>query len=204
MEIENLKETLKLKETRNATTQARLRNQVKSLEKDNANLKEEIDKVSKLNAKLQVSQRANNRKPSDTKMLHEINKNLTKLTQKTKTKAKVSTSESSTSDEDSLHEEVSKKLKPPPVIDTVPVKQTENNCKHSSTPPLSLRQRKSLENNENDRNSPNVDSSFKSFSEEALEKNYERIFAELTPHRLSNNSLDSQKNGILLFRFFFF
>lgn len=79
IEIANLKETQKLKDTKNSTTQARLRNQIKSLEKDRAHLQEEIEKLTKQNAKLVATQKIN-AKPSDTKMLQEINKNLNKLT----------------------------------------------------------------------------------------------------------------------------
>ncbi|XP_017786938.1 PREDICTED: RING finger protein PFF0165c [Nicrophorus vespilloides] len=83
IELANTKETLKLKETRNGTTQARLRTQIKSLEKDNGNLKDEVEKLQKQNAKLVAAQKVA-RKPSETKMLHEINKNLTKLSQDVK------------------------------------------------------------------------------------------------------------------------
>lgn len=83
IEVANLKETQKLKDTKNSTTQARLRNQIKNLEKENANLKDEVEKLTKQNARLTAAQKIN-RRPSDTKMLHEINKNLTKLTQESK------------------------------------------------------------------------------------------------------------------------
>lgn len=79
-EIATLKETLKVKESKNGMTQARLRNQIKTLEKDNSNLKEEIENLNRQNARLTVNQKVY-RKPSDTKMLHEINRNLTKLAQ---------------------------------------------------------------------------------------------------------------------------
>ncbi|RZC40426.1 centromere protein J [Asbolus verrucosus] len=80
-EVADLRETLKLKESKNGMTQARLRNQVKQLEKENSNLKDEIEKLTKENARLSASQKLN-RRPSDTKILHEINKNISKLTQK--------------------------------------------------------------------------------------------------------------------------
>ncbi|XP_065159120.1 centromere protein J [Atheta coriaria] len=80
-ELANVKETLKVKETRNGTTQARLRTQIKSLEKDNAHLKEEIEKLQKVNARLQNQTQVSRKgRQDETKMLHEINKNLTKLT----------------------------------------------------------------------------------------------------------------------------
>lgn len=82
MELENLKEVQKMKDTKNSTTQARLRNQIKMLEKENARLKDEVEKLTKQNAKLTAAQRVP-RRPHETKMLQEINKNLTKLTQET-------------------------------------------------------------------------------------------------------------------------
>ncbi|KAK4878519.1 hypothetical protein RN001_011025 [Aquatica leii] len=99
-EIATLKETLKLKETRHGTTQARLRNQIKSLEKDNANLKIEIDNLNKQHAKLVVHQKLNV-KPSNTKILHEINKNLSKLSRERLRKSVETVESSSEDDKDS-------------------------------------------------------------------------------------------------------
>ncbi|KAH0817913.1 hypothetical protein GEV33_004878 [Tenebrio molitor] len=81
-EVADLRETLKLKESKNGMTQARLRNQIKQLEKDNSNLKDEVERLTKENAKLSATQKLN-RRPSDAKILHEINKNISKLTQET-------------------------------------------------------------------------------------------------------------------------
>lgn len=81
-EIADLTETLKLKESKNGMTQARLRNQIKQLEKENINLKEEVERLTKGNAKLMATQQLN-RRPTETKILHEINKNITKLTKET-------------------------------------------------------------------------------------------------------------------------
>ena len=78
-EVESLKECSKLKDAKNGATQARLRTQIKSYEKEVTNLKEELENLRKQNAKLQLVQK-NFRKSNDTKMLHEINKNLSKLT----------------------------------------------------------------------------------------------------------------------------
>jgi predicted RNase H-like nuclease (RuvC/YqgF family) len=80
--VADLSETLKLKESKNGMTQARLRNQIKQLEKDNSNLKDEVERLTKENAKLTATQKLN-RRPSDAKILHEINKNISKLTQET-------------------------------------------------------------------------------------------------------------------------
>lgn len=258
LEIENLKETLKLKETRNATTQARLRNQVKSLEKDNANLKEELDKLTKQNAKLQVNQRVNSRRPSDTKMLHEINKNLTKLTttnveklakngNRAKKKVQTVENESSTSsttecisddeddesddslieDDNSTKKNDKRKLCKKRIIEKrnackntfhEPVRETPEENRNQKknplssnpstfnkelTPPLTLRQKRNVENCENDRNVTNIEAlnEIKSYSDTSIERNYEKFFAEsnLKPSRLSNNSLnDSQKNGTFI------
>lgn len=88
IELANLKETYKLKDTKNSTTQARLRNQIKALEKETTALKEEVEKLTKQNAKLLASQKLGTR-PSDTKMLHEINRNLSKLTKDVKVSDKV-------------------------------------------------------------------------------------------------------------------
>lgn len=80
-ELTDTKELLKLKETKNGATQARLRNQIKSLEKEKEELKTSIENLQKENSKLNASRRI--QRPSEVKMLHEINKNLTKLTEET-------------------------------------------------------------------------------------------------------------------------
>ncbi|KAK5638021.1 hypothetical protein RI129_012316 [Pyrocoelia pectoralis] len=87
MEVATLQEMLKLKESKHGTTQARLRNQIKNLEKENANLKTEIEDLNRQHAKVMVSERMKQRKPSGTKILHEINKNLSELTQKHSTES---------------------------------------------------------------------------------------------------------------------
>lgn len=83
-----------MKETRNATSQARLRNQIKSFEKEISNLREELENLRKRNAKLLTSQQFV-KKTSETKMLHEINKNLTKLTKDVKVGEKLKKMENS-------------------------------------------------------------------------------------------------------------
>lgn len=89
LQIEQLKETIKLKDTRNGMTQARLRNQIKSIAKENGELQDEVATVRKQNArleahnKIQEKQRNNGKQfnsDNQTKLLHEINRNLTKLT----------------------------------------------------------------------------------------------------------------------------
>lgn len=80
-ELADSKELLKLKETKSGATQARLRTQLKQLEKENAELKQEVEKLQKENAKLNATQLT--RRPSEVKMLHEISRNITKLTEET-------------------------------------------------------------------------------------------------------------------------
>lgn len=80
-ELVDVKELLKLKETKSGATQARLRNQIKCLEKERDELKSHAENLQKENSKLNASRRI--QRPSEVKMLHEINKNLTKLTEET-------------------------------------------------------------------------------------------------------------------------
>ncbi|KRT79668.1 hypothetical protein AMK59_8801, partial [Oryctes borbonicus] len=93
-ELANLKEAAKLKETRNATSQARLRTQLKSFEKEVSGLREELENLRKTNAKLLSTQQVS-KKSMETKMLHEINKNLSKLTKDVKVNDKLKKMESS-------------------------------------------------------------------------------------------------------------
>ncbi|GJQ78076.1 hypothetical protein Trydic_g2418 [Trypoxylus dichotomus] len=87
-EVANLKEAAKLKETRNATSQARLRTQIKSFEREISGLREELENLRKTNAKLLSTQQIT-KKSTETKMLHEINKNLSKLTKDVKVNEKL-------------------------------------------------------------------------------------------------------------------
>lgn len=70
-----------MKDVKNGALQARLRNQVKQLEKEKTELKSSVETLQKENSKLLAAQKV--RRPSEVKMLHEINKNLTKLTEET-------------------------------------------------------------------------------------------------------------------------
>lgn len=94
-ELLDIKELLKLKETKNGATQARLRNQIKSLEKERDELKSALENLQKENSKLNATRRI--QRPTEVKMLQEINKNLTKLTEETfkkqHSKADISVSE---------------------------------------------------------------------------------------------------------------
>ncbi|KAK9874261.1 hypothetical protein WA026_002614 [Henosepilachna vigintioctopunctata] len=80
IELSETKELMKLRETKNAMSIARLRNQVKILEKSNAELKAENEKLLKEKSKLVAQQKTYN-KSTETKMLKEISKNLSKLTE---------------------------------------------------------------------------------------------------------------------------
>nr|XP_022901033.1 centromere protein J [Onthophagus taurus] len=85
-ELATVKEAAKLKDRRNATSQARLRNQLKNYEKDIGRLKDEIDTLRKQNAKIINEQRMGTtlRKKTESKVLQEINKNLSKLAKENK------------------------------------------------------------------------------------------------------------------------
>lgn len=75
-------ELLKLKDTKHGATQARFRTQIKQQEKEISELKITIDKLHRDTAKLNANQKFM-RRPQEVKMLHEINKNLSKLTEET-------------------------------------------------------------------------------------------------------------------------
>ncbi|XP_076254760.1 spindle assembly abnormal 4 isoform X2 [Rhynchophorus ferrugineus] len=81
-ELADSKELLRLKDTKNGATQARLRTQIKQQEKEISEMKITIEKLQKENAKLNLNQKYM-RRPTEVKMLQEINKNLTKLTEET-------------------------------------------------------------------------------------------------------------------------
>lgn len=78
-QIDELKDEMKAKETRHASTSARLRSQVKQLEKENQTLKLELEMAQKDSKRMELE---NSRLKRDTnsKMLQEINKNIAKLT----------------------------------------------------------------------------------------------------------------------------
>ncbi|KAG5873456.1 hypothetical protein JTB14_007223 [Gonioctena quinquepunctata] len=80
-ELADVKELLKLKDTKNGATQARLRNTIKQLEKERQELKGTVDNLQKENAKFKAAKQI--RRPSESKMLQEINKNLSKLAEET-------------------------------------------------------------------------------------------------------------------------
>lgn len=80
-ELIDLKELMKLKETKNGTTQARLRNQIRQLEKEKSELKSSVEYLQKENGKLNASQKI--QRNAESRMLQEINRNLHRLTEET-------------------------------------------------------------------------------------------------------------------------
>lgn len=201
VELANLKETQKLKDTKNSTTQARLRNQIKMLEKDKANLQEEVEKLTKQNAKLLATQKINSR-PSETKMLQEINKNLNKLTKDAKKATK--------KQEDSSESESEISVIVKPVERKINKNKTvtfERRRKSSSSNELIIDDETPPESNntrlfygsgskENDLNSLNVANSFEGFD---IEKHYEEVFGrntELNGERVPNTTVNESRKGI--------
>ncbi|CAG9772187.1 unnamed protein product [Ceutorhynchus assimilis] len=81
-ELVDLKELVKLKDTKTGATQARLRTQIKQQEKEISEHKITVEKLQRENAKLTANQKYS-RRPQEVKMLHEINKNLSKLAEET-------------------------------------------------------------------------------------------------------------------------
>lgn len=199
VELANLKETQKLKDTKNSTTQARLRNQIKVLEKDKANLQEEIEKLTKQNAKLLATQKINSR-PSDTKMLQVINKNLNKLAKDTK-KANKKHEVSSESES-----EISVITKPIDRKNTNKTVSFERRRKSSSetedaTSENTNRLFYGSGSKENNLNSLNVTNSFEGFD---IEKHYEEVFGrntDLNGDRVPNITVNDLKKGILITKF---
>lgn len=204
VELANLKETQKLRDTKNSTTQARLRNQIKSLEKDRANLQEEVDKLTKQNAKLLATQKINvNSRPSDTKMLKEINKNLNKLTKDTK---KLNRKQENSSDDDESE------------ISMITTTHRQKNkirsvsCERRSRKSLNDENDDDVDSNnrlfygsgskENDANSLNVGNSFVGFD---IEKHYQDVFGrntDLNGERVPNTTVNESKKGIYTGCFF--
>lgn len=83
--IEELKEEMKNKEARHASTSARYRTQIKQLEKDNQTLKLELEVATKDNKRMEV-ENARLKRDTSNKMLQEINKNIAKLVNPDSTK----------------------------------------------------------------------------------------------------------------------
>ncbi|XP_023941701.2 centromere protein J [Bicyclus anynana] len=80
-EIHDLKEEIKLKDAKSTSTIARLRNQIKILEKDKKGLEDEVDKLNKENRRIQHSNEIT-RRLTNLKYLEQINKKLSNMATK--------------------------------------------------------------------------------------------------------------------------
>ncbi|CAH0713714.1 unnamed protein product, partial [Brenthis ino] len=80
-EIHDLKEEIKIKDAKSTSTIARLRNQMKIMEKDKKHLQEEIEKLKKENRRIQHSNEMT-RRLTNIKYLEQINKKLSNMTSK--------------------------------------------------------------------------------------------------------------------------
>lgn len=80
-EIHDLKEEIKLKDAKSTSIIARLRNQIKIIEKDKKNLEDEVEKLKKESRRIQHSNEIT-RRVTNIKYLEEINKKLSNMTSK--------------------------------------------------------------------------------------------------------------------------
>lgn len=80
-EISDLKEEIRIKDAKSTSTIARLRNQIKLMEKEKKELQEEVEKLKKLNRRIQHSNEVT-RRLTNIKYLEEINKKLTNMSSK--------------------------------------------------------------------------------------------------------------------------
>ncbi|KAI5642592.1 centromere protein J [Phthorimaea operculella] len=87
-EISNLREDIRIKDAKSTTTIARLRNQLKIMEKEKANLQNEVEKLKKENRRIQHSNDIT-RRLTNVKYLEEINKKLTNMTKNTQSEVDV-------------------------------------------------------------------------------------------------------------------
>ncbi|KAJ2942729.1 hypothetical protein O0L34_g14917 [Tuta absoluta] len=87
-EISDLREEIKIKDAKSTTTIARLRNQLKIMEKEKTNLQSEVEKLKKENRRIQHSNDIT-RRLTNVKYLEEINKKLTNMTKNTQSEVVV-------------------------------------------------------------------------------------------------------------------
>ncbi|XP_034827439.1 uncharacterized protein Sas-4 [Maniola hyperantus] len=80
-EIHDLKEEIKIKDAKSTSTIARLRNQIKIIEKDKKNLEDEVEKLKKENRRIQHSNDIT-RRLTNLKYLEQINKKLSNMATK--------------------------------------------------------------------------------------------------------------------------
>ncbi|KAJ8921119.1 hypothetical protein NQ315_013589 [Exocentrus adspersus] len=177
---DDTKELLKLKETKNGATQARLRTQIKQLEKENGELKLEVEKLQKENGKLNAAQLL--RRPSEVKMLHEINRNLTKLTEET-LKKQTEKAEASCNTEN--NEELKKKHS----------RKSKGAGNHENDSPKVKKKTSCIKHNSTEASSTNDTSKhdMTTFADLSLEKQYETVFGQFSSPGMSNNSLNDSK-----------
>lgn len=81
-EISDLKEEIKIKDAKSTSTIARLRNQIKIMEKEKDNLQKDIEKLKKENRRIQHSNEVT-RRLTNLKYLEQINKKLTNMSKNT-------------------------------------------------------------------------------------------------------------------------
>lgn len=81
-EISDLKEEIRIKDAKSTTTIARLRNQIKIMEKEKGNLQKEVEKLKKENRRIQHSNEVT-RRLTNLKYLEQINKKLTNMSKNT-------------------------------------------------------------------------------------------------------------------------
>ncbi|KAJ8940913.1 hypothetical protein NQ318_017504 [Aromia moschata] len=173
---------------KNGATQARLRNQVKQLEKDNSELKTEIEKLQRENSKLSASQKLQ-RRPSEVKMLHEINKNLSRLTEEA-FKKQLTKSDNDLSEDDTKEETKKGKAS----------REKENEGEKKYRQRFNVKKRQSCLKNKilddvDVKNSINetCGSDITNFANLSLEKQYENAFGQFPSPRPTNNSLNDSK-----------
>jgi len=175
------KELLKLKEAKNGATQARLRTQIRQQEKDISGLKSTVDKLQRENAKLSANQKFM-RRPQEVKMLHEINKNLSKLTEETFKKISGNDSQ----------ENVKIERKKSSEMYDMESDVGKENLKSGKN----VGNNKGVQKNVSSKDSFRADSvSFDSINSESLslEKQYEHVFGNLASPRNSTNSTSLDK-----------
>lgn len=89
-EISDLKEEIRIKDAKSTTTIARLRNQIKIMEKEKENLQKEVEKLKKENRRIQHSNEVT-RRLTNLKYLEQINKKLTNMSKNTQSEVDLDT-----------------------------------------------------------------------------------------------------------------
>ncbi|XP_026314243.1 centromere protein J [Hyposmocoma kahamanoa] len=89
-EISDLKEEIRIKDAKSTSTIARLRNQIKIMEKEKDNLQKEVEKLKKENRRIQHSNEVT-RRLTNLKYLEQINKKLTNMSKNTQSEVGLDT-----------------------------------------------------------------------------------------------------------------